>query len=234
MKSYTVSKKIDAPERSPQSHHRKYHSGGTCGRCGRTQAKDSCPTSPICAKQETSKCTRSEDVNQINQVFVNIEAGNKKTPINFKLDTGAQVNVIPFYVFQQLGRNDLESTSQRLFGYGGKPLKVDGTCTLACSYKGTQGHHQFYVVSTQAPPILGLSSCLSLNLIQLTLSVEEKENIDAVSQNPGDILTEYKDVFEGLGSFPVMHKIQLKPDVEPVIHPPRKIPIALRDKLENE
>ena len=44
----------------------------------------------------------------------------------------------------------------------------------------------------------------------------------------------YKDVFEGLGSFPGMHKIQLKTDIEPVIHPPRKIPIALRDKLEKE
>ena len=31
-----------------------------------------------------------------------------------------------------------------------------------------------------------------------------------------------------------MHKIQLKPDVEPVIHPPRKMAIALRDKLESE
>ena len=48
--------------------------------------------------------------------------------------------------------------------------------------------------------------------------------------------TKYKDedVFEGLGSFPGVHKIQLKPDVEPVIHPPRKIPIALIDRLEIE
>ena len=34
-----------------------------------------------------------------------------------------------------------------------------------------------------------------------------------------------------------MHKIQLKPDIkviEPVIHPPCKIPIALQDRLERE
>lgn len=41
-------------------------------------------------------------------------------------------------------------------------------------------------------------------------------------------------MFEGLGSFPRVHKIQLKPNVNPVIHPPRKVPIALRDKLEKE
>lgn len=55
-----------------------------------------------------------------------------------------------------------------------------------------------------------------------------------VSQNPREILTEYEDEFEGLGLFPGMHKIQLKPDIEPVIHPPCKIPIALWDKLEWE
>ena len=133
--------------------------------------------------------SNSEDVNQINQVFVDIEIGNKKIPVTFKLDTGVQVIIIPLHVFHHLEYNNLEGTTQKLFGYGGKPLKVEGKCTLACSYKGTQGQHHFYVVSTQAPPILGLSSCLSLNLIQLILSVEERESSDTVSQTPGDIST---------------------------------------------
>ena len=175
----------------------------------------------------------SEDVNRTNQVFVNIGIGNGKTPVSFKLDTGAQVNFIPLHVFQ-LECNGPKSTTQRLFGYGGKPLNVEGKCTLVCSYMETQGQHQFYVVSTQAPPILGLSSCLSLNLIQLILSVEGSQGSDTVSLNPGDIPTEYKEVFEGLGSFPGVHKIQPKPDVELVIHPPRKIAIALQGKMEEE
>lgn len=127
----------------------------------------------------------SEEVNQINQVFVDIEIGNKKIPVSFKLDTEAQVNVIPLHVFHQLEYNNLESTTQKLFGYGGKPLKVEGKCTLACSYKGTQGQHHFYVVSTQAPPILRLSLCLSLNLIQLILFVSDK----GVQPDPKKIAT---------------------------------------------
>ena len=107
---------------------------------------------------------------------------------------------------------------------------MEGKCTLACSYKGTQRQHHFYLVSTQAPLILGLSSLLSLNLIQLVLSVEGRQGSNTVSQTPGDILTKYKDVFEGLGSFPGVDKIQLNP----VIHPPRTVPIALRDKLEKQ
>lgn len=64
--------------------------------------------------------------------------------------------------------------------------------------------------------------------------MEEREDKNTVSRNPRDTLTEYKDVFEGLGSFAGVHKIQLKPVIEPVLHPPRKIPLALRDKLEKE
>ena len=85
--------------------------------------------------------TRS--LNQINQVFVNIDIGYKETPISFKLETGAQVNVIPLYMFHQLRCNYLESTSQILLGYGSKPLKVERKCTLACSFKGTQRHHEW-------------------------------------------------------------------------------------------
>ena len=52
---------------------------------------------------------------------------------------------------------------------------------------------------------------ITVNLIQLVLSVEERQGSDIVSHTHGDILIEYKDVFEGLGSFPGVHKIQLKP-----------------------
>ena len=98
---------------------------GASGRCGRTHAKDSCPamgkTCLKCKKANhfANMCkTRdqkvhevsdnpyhesdslfvdsiSEDVNQINQVFVAIEIGNKRIAVSFKLDTGPQVNVIP-------------------------------------------------------------------------------------------------------------------------------------------
>ena len=38
-------------------------------------------------------------------------------------------------------------------------------------------------------------------------------------QHQNDMLKEYSDVFEGLGPFPGVHKIHLKPDAVPVIHP---------------
>lgn len=47
-----------------------------------------------------------------------------------------------------------------------------------------------------------------------------------------DILSEYEDLFEGLGSVPGVRHIQVNPDVAPVVHPPRRIPVALKRDVE--
>ena len=141
------------------------------------------------------------------------------------------MNVIPLELLLKLKCDNLEETTQKLCGYGGKPLKVEGKCALSCQYKERKEMLEFCVVSTQAPPVLGLTSCLSLNLIKLILSVEEMQN---PGQSQNDMLKEYSDVFEGLGTFLGVHKIHLQPDAVPVIHSPRRIPVSLRDKPEKE
>ena len=47
-------------------------------------------------------------------------------------------------------------------------------------------------------------------------------------------LAEFEDCFDELGCLPEVHLINLKPDVTPVVHPPRRIPYALRDKLRDQ
>ena len=59
-------------------------------------------------------------------------------------------------------------------------------------------------------------SCLSLKLIKLILSVEEMRRLEQTKSN---VLSEYSEVFEGLGTSPGTHKTQLKPDAVPVINP---------------
>lgn len=41
-------------------------------------------------------------------------------------------------------------------------------------------------------------------------------------------------MFEGVGCLPGKHKIQLKEDPQPVIHPARKVPVALKERLRAE
>ena len=49
-----------------------------------------------------------------------------------------------------------------------------------------------------------------------------------------NILTEYADVFEGLGCLTDPYHIEIDPVVKPVIHPPRKVPVTLRESLRKE
>ena len=65
----------------------------------------------------------------------------------------------------------LKPATCRLTGYGGEPLDVKGTCNLKCRDKDTAVMLVFYVVSTQAPPVLGMRVCLDMDLIKLVLPV---------------------------------------------------------------
>ena len=44
----------------------------------------------------------------------------------------------------------------------------------------------------------------------------------------------YPEIFHGLGKLTEEHRIHIKQNAPPVIHPPRKIPVALRDRLKKE
>lgn len=48
------------------------------------------------------------------------------------------------------------------------------------------------------------------------------------------LFEEYEDVFEGLGSLPGTHHIELQPDSKPVVHPPQRVPAALRVRVKTE
>lgn len=45
-----------------------------------------------------------------------------------------------------------------------------------------------------------------------------------------DWVKEYSDVFKGIGRLPGEHKIKLRTDAEPVTHPARKVPVALKKR----
>jgi len=49
-----------------------------------------------------------------------------------------------------------------------------------------------------------------------------------------DPLKNFDDLFSGLGCLPIEHHIKTDPNVSPVIHPPRKVPVALKDKIVEE
>jgi hypothetical protein len=101
----------------------------------------------------------------------------------------------------------------------------------------------FLVVDINAKPIVGAKACEMLNLIQRIPvnrvkqghSDESSATKSAVDKNiPKDVQKKYGDLFKGLGSLPGEHTIRIDPHVQPIAHPPRKVPPALKEKVKRE
>ena len=169
------------------------------------------------------------------------------TKVRAKLDTGAEVNVMPNRIFRKLKKKAvLEQTPVNLKSYGGHDIPTRGQCTLDCKSGDKSKILDFYVVETESRTIIGLESCEQLGLVKILNEVNKDpvlENVEhkikQIQGKRGDdlktaVLRMYPDVFEGLGRINPPHKMRLKDGYEPVVHPPRKIPETIRTKLKNE
>lgn len=152
--------------------------------------------------------------------------------VMFKLDTGSQVNVIP--------KNEILKWSVKpvvtkckvpVLDYSDNVVPILGKCNLMCITKKCKLTLEFLVTSLDSCPILGLEACKKLNLIQ-RLNLMNK-NIK-VSETAEDILEEFSDVFSGSGKLKRIVKIKLKPDATPHVAAPRKVPLALHNKVKEE
>ncbi|GBN53217.1 hypothetical protein AVEN_22342-1 [Araneus ventricosus] len=157
---------------------------------------------------------------------VTLNVNDKYFEVDFKLDTGAEVNILPLYVLNIVKvKPKLSETNLSLTAYGNFKLKPEGTIIINCSTSKLKNIPlQFYVVNVKSKPILGLKGCLELKLI---------ERIDAIECSKNELIKQYKDVFTGTGEFPdEPYHITLKDNAIPVIHPPRRVPQALQPKLK--
>ena len=86
-------------------------------------------------------------------------------PIRFKLDTGAEANVLPLNVYSSLKISiSLKTTNVVLSSYGNFKVKPKGRVELRCAINGRSEMLPFFVVPVQSTPILGLQACERLNL----------------------------------------------------------------------
>jgi hypothetical protein len=140
------------------------------------------------------------------------------------MDTGAQANVLPLSTYNQLNiKPILEETNVKLSAYNGGDIPTIGKCEVNLVNKNES--HKVMFTDTESPPLLGLQTCQKLNIIK---------RIWAVNTSDPNLMAEYKDVFGEIGCLQGEYHIITDPEVKPVIHPPRKIPISMMDKLKAE
>ena len=152
--------------------------------------------------------------------------------ILFQIDTGAQVSVLPRLAFETLGvGSDLQKTKTVLVAFNGSKIKPLGKCQLLCSYGSSTYQLIFYVVDAKCVPLLSKNACKLLGAIKFMNKVNENAAMD---KQQDQLIVKYHDVFEGLGCLDGELHLEVDPNVSPVAHPPRKVPVALRERLKCE
>ena len=170
--------------------------------------------------------------------------------LHAKVDTGAQANTIPIRIYRRMypaqlaadgfpRAGHLTPTQSVLTAYNGTRIDQYGTITLPCRRGPMEWENTvFHVCEADGPAITGLPTCVQLKLVTLNCSVESNAAPPAPRSKPitsvNDLKVQYPEQFDGIGDFPGDYHIVLREGAQPVVHPPRKCSIHIRDELKAE
>ena len=126
-----------------------------------------------------------------------------------------------------------------------KPLSLHLESAFSNVPKGEMSRDaDFFIIDKDFRPLLGAETCQELNLIKVMASdISESETVNSINnkfQTAHFVLTrdqiskEYSDVFKGLECVDGPYHMELDEAVKSVVHPPRKVTVALRDRLKEE
>ena len=187
--------------------------------------------------------------------------GNAKTTLNAKIDTGAQGNVLPLRISRQMFPRNineqglpkpgaLHPSDAVLVAYGGSKVQHMGIVTISCSYDNKEIKTNLYVTETPGPAIIGVPTATDQDLLKFNLEIKEHPERTTTAPNPSqsaqpknckkqiqtkrDLIAQYPDCFKGTGKFKGDYHITLDPSVPPVVHPPRRVPLSLKDDVKKE
>lgn len=166
---------------------------------------------------------------------------DSEVEMNCLLDTGATCNVMSYrdlMILLQDGDPPVENSKVSLRLFDGTIVKPVGEITLLIKRKGKQHPTKFQIVEVSSQPLISAETCEQLDLISVNIEqVEAVQHFQKADHGPNItkefIVRHYKDVFEGLGHIGDS-KIVLKPDAKPVQHTPRRVPIAIKDKVKDK
>lgn len=157
--------------------------------------------------------------------------------ISMEIDTGAAVSVINEADFNRLScKRELEETDIILSTYTNEQIKPIGVCTVCVeSNEKSFSDMKLYVLNcTDAPPLLGRSW---LREMQLDWKSIRKLNETRPTKNNAsfvdDLKRKYPTLFsDSMGKMKdIKARIDVKPDATPRFLKARPVPIALRDKV---
>ena len=179
-------------------------------------------------------------------VTLKLESANY---LRFQPDTGAQCNVIPLHLYKKTTKDvdlcNVTPVNMVIILYGGTSIPILGKVHL----RVWRGHFRCLldcnlVDSKKVRPILGRKVCLGMNIIQyldndqLNRPQESYGEVyihDVPASSPistDQLIKSFPCVFaDGVGALAGEYHIVLDESARPVQHPPRRVPVAIRECL---
>ena len=180
-------------------------------------------------------------------VTFRLDSGNY---MRFQPDTGAQCNVIPVHLYKKAAKDPklrkVTPVKSAISAYGGSQLPVVGRVLLRVWRDNAKCLLDCKLVENEdIRPILGRKACIGMNIIKYTdndainKSAKDGSAVFTVNNNESlskeNILQRYPKVFsETVGQLEGKYRIKVDSTVNPVQHAPRRVPVALRDRLKSE
>ncbi|XP_071093535.1 uncharacterized protein [Haliotis cracherodii] len=157
--------------------------------------------------------------------LVNLEV-NSLLVRDFKIDTGADVTVIPYDLYVSKPFPKLQQSGKRLYGPANSSLYVVGKfrAKLKTVYGDVVTEQDIYVARGLTRSLLGRPAIQALNLVS---------RIDSVVGDKWKDM--FPELFTGLGKMEGEYTIKLKEDAKPFsISTPRRVPLPLMKKVKQE
>ena len=180
--------------------------------------------------------TTEEETQILRKIFVNLKMEGQI--VKFQVDTGATCNVIGSQDIPQGVR--LSPTTKVLRLYDATPIKILGAFQTRLVDPATGKYCNAEIIVVQSPsvvPLLGAPSSLELQVIEFN-----KNRVAKVSLTTGTapaskeaFIDEFADVFDGeLGLLEGKVNFVVDQSVKPVKMPLRRIPLAVKEDVEEE
>ena len=112
--------------------------------------------------------------------------------MRFKIDTGAEVTVIPEPVFKRIRNANLMHSDRILCGPAKNALHVIGQFNAILKHRGGVTSEEVYVVRGLQTPLIGLPAIKALGLVVRVCATESGDYATR-------ILNSYPDLFTGVG-----------------------------------
>lgn len=155
--------------------------------------------------------------------------------VKFKIDTGANVNVLPLYYIDKNKQKEIKQSKIKLYAFGGTSIDALGKIQLKCKIINKNEHLDtevtFVVIKEKLTPILSLKTSVELGLVK-RIDVIKTNNANEISSKKNMFYEKNKDIFTGLGCFPDICEIKLREGSIPKALTARRIPIKIKDKFK--